>query len=72
MKATIPMDLMCILCPEMIHYKYLPRKKKKALKKRAEAMVVETAYAYAAKIIKAHEDDRLTVTEEEVMKELEK
>lgn len=39
MKVNIPMEVMCILIPEMLYYKRLPRKKKKALKKGAEQIL---------------------------------
>lgn len=49
------MDSMCILCPEMIFYKRLPRKKKKALRKDAEQIVQRVVLDRIEQVIKEQE-----------------
>jgi predicted secreted protein len=46
------MDIMCILCPEMMYYKRLPRKQKKALRKDAEQMVQKVVLDRIEQVIK--------------------
>lgn len=58
MKVSVPLYLVIGLCPEMIYYQTLPRKKKKRLKKKALGIFFNTIEEYADKIIKEHENTK--------------
>lgn len=56
MKVSIPMEVMCILVPEMLYYKRLPRKKKKALKKGAEQILWKIIEERIDQVIREYEE----------------
>ena len=56
MKVSIPTEVMCILVPEMIYYKRLPRKKKKALKKGAEQILWKILEERIDQVIREYEE----------------
>ncbi len=53
-KIKIDMDMLCEVYPEARKLEVLPRKKKKALKKKIEKMIVAAITSYADVIISNH------------------